>query len=341
MKKEAMLYERLEDGAVKCGLCAHRCRIEDGARGICRVRQNEGGTLQTLVYGEVIAQHVDPIEKKPLYHFLPGSTAYSIATVGCNFKCPFCQNWQISQASVDDGTVFGRRTFPPERVIREAVEAGCRSISYTYTEPTVFFEYALDTARLAREKGLTNTFVTNGYMTGEALDTIRPYFDGANVDLKSFSDEFYKKHCRATLAPVLESITRMRELGIWVEVTTLLVPGENDSEEELKNIARFIVKTDRNMPWHISRFHPDYQLTDRGPTPVDSLKIARDIGKAEGVRYVYLGNVLEGVDTRCPKCGHLLIQRGYFSPQAMDMEQGTCPSCAAEIAGVWATSESS
>jgi pyruvate formate lyase activating enzyme len=335
MKKEAMLYEALGGGKVQCNLCAHRCRISDSKTGICGVRRNDAGRLQTLVYAEAIANHVDPIEKKPLYHFLPGSYAYSIATVGCNFKCPFCQNWQISQASPKNMTVFGGRELTPERILREATESNCLSISYTYTEPTIFFEYAYDTARLAREKGLANTFVTNGYMTREALDAINPYLDGANVDLKSFREEFYEKNCKATLKPVLESIAYMRELGIWVEVTTLIVPGENDSEDELRDIARFIVKTDRDMPWHVSRFHPDYRLTDRGPTLLESLRLAQDIGKAEGVRYVYLGNVMEGVDTHCPGCGRPVIKRGYFSPESMEMQDGRCPSCATEIAGVW------
>ncbi len=335
MKKEAMLYDALDGDRVQCSLCAHRCRIADGKTGICGVRRNEGGKLQTLVYGDAIANHVDPIEKKPLYHFLPGSSAYSIATVGCNFKCPFCQNWQISQASPQSRAFFGGRELMPDRVIRETLENHCASISYTYTEPTVFFEYALDTAKLARENGLANTFVTNGYMTREALEAVHPYLDGANVDLKSFREEFYEKNCRATLKPVLESIRRMRGLGIWVEVTTLLVPGENDSEDELRDIARFIVQTDRDMPWHISRFHPDYRLTDRDPTPVESLRNAYDIGRTEGVRYVYLGNVLEGVDTLCPGCGQVVIKRGYFSPQSVSLDDGKCPSCAMEIAGVW------
>ncbi len=291
MKKEAMLYEKLDDNRVHCVLCAHQCRISSGGFGFCGVRQNVNGTLYTLVYGEVIASHSDPIEKKPLYHFLPGTWAYSIATVGCNFKCGFCQNWQISQMTKRDGSSLGGRDFPPEAVVRQARQSGCRSVAYTYTEPTIFFEYAYDTAVLARNAGLSNVFVTNGYMTRKALETIRPYLDAANVDLKSFRDEYYRKLCKARLQPVLETIKTMKEMGIWVEVTTLVVPQENDSVEELREIAAFIAGIGKDIPWHISRFFPSYEMADGGPTPVSKLKEAERIGRDLGLKHIHLGNV--------------------------------------------------
>jgi pyruvate formate lyase activating enzyme len=244
MTREAMLWSPAEGGKVECRLCSHRCVIAPGKSGVCGVRENRAGRLVTLVYGEVVAAHVDPIEKKPLYHFLPGSKALSIATAGCNFRCGFCQNWQISQAPRRKGGGVAGEPFAPAAVVRAALDQDCRSISYTYTEPTVFFEYAFDTAKLAREAGLANSFVTNGYMTAEALGTIRPYLDAANVDLKAFQDETYKKICGARLEPVLESIRLMREFGIWIEVTTLVVPGLNDGAEELAAIARFIASVD-------------------------------------------------------------------------------------------------
>ncbi|MBU0758913.1 MAG: AmmeMemoRadiSam system radical SAM enzyme [Candidatus Omnitrophica bacterium] len=296
MIKEAMFYEKLEGGKVRCGLCSHRCEILSGKFGICRVRKNQDGKLYTYAYGEVIASHVDPIEKKPLYHFLPGSFSYSIATAGCNFKCSFCQNWEISQAL---GIGEGRRVkgggyeLKPEEVIREAKKNKCKSISYTYTEPTIFFEYAYDTARLAKEAGLFNVFVTNGYITEEPLKAIRPYLDAANVDLKSFREDFYQEMCNAHLEPVLNSIKTMKRLGIWVEITTLVVTGRNDSEEEFKDIAEFITSVDSGIPWHISRFHPDFKYLEAEPTHVETLKRAKEIGRKAGLKYIHLGNVIE------------------------------------------------
>lgn len=334
MKKEALLYEKLEEKKVHCFLCAHQCKIADSKYGFCGVRKNEGGTLYTLVYADVIASHIDPIEKKPLYHFFPGSTSYSIATIGCNFHCGFCQNWEISQVSKRNGAGGGYE-LKPEEVVREAKKSKCKSISYTYTEPTIFFEYALDTAKLAKKEGLYNNFVTNGYMTKECLDMIKPYLDAANVDLKSFNDQFYKKICKAGLKPVLDSIEYMKKIGIWVEVTTLVVPRENDSEDELSQIAKFLANIDKNIPWHISRFHPQYNFTDNVPTPIETLKKAEEIGKKSGLRYVYLGNVLEDSNTYCPKCNTLLIKRTYMQAEAVNLRDGHCPSCSAEISGIW------
>ena len=334
MKKEAMLYKKLENQKVSCFLCSHRCMIGDSQYGVCGVRRNEKGTLFSYVYGEVIASHVDPIEKKPLYHFLPGSKSYSIATMGCNFRCGFCQNWEISQLSKRDGSLGGYE-LKPEEVVREAKKYGCKSISYTYTEPTIFFEYAYDTARIAKKEGIYNNFVTNGYMTKEALDAIESYLDAANVDLKSFRDEYYKTICMGRLQPVLDSIRYMRKLDIWVEITTLIIPGENDSEAELNDIAGFLAEVDKNMPWHISAFHPDYKFKDYSPTPIETLRKAKEIGKKNGLRYIYMGNVLEGGDTHCHNCNELLVKRSYFAPEVMNINAGKCPSCGTKIPGLW------
>jgi len=330
MIKEAMLYEELGDNLVHCYLCAHQCRIGSSKFGFCGVRQNAGGQLNTLVYAEAIAANVDPIEKKPLYHFFPGTASYSIATAGCNFKCGFCQNWQISQVSKKDGLEVGNSPgyeLLPEDIVKKAKASGSKSISYTYTEPTIFFEYAYETAKLAKKAGLYNIFVTNGYMTKEALETINPYLDAANVDLKSFREEFYTENCQGHLQPVLDSIKLMKDLGIWVEVTTLVIPGQNDSEEELKDIAQFIAGVGEEIPWHLSRFSPDYKFVDRDFTPLEILKKAYDIGKAAGLRYVYLGNVLEEVDTHCYNCGKSLVKRVGSGISENRIKNGKCSFC--------------
>lgn len=329
-----MLYRLLSGQKLSCFLCHHLCQIAEGKFGICGVRQNREGRLYTHVYGEVIAAHVDPIEKKPLYHFLPGTTSFSIATIGCNFRCPFCQNWQISQASKRKDEETRGHKLSPEEVVGLARSYGCRSISYTYTEPTIFFEYAYDCAKLAKEEGLANIFVTNGFMTGEALEAIDPYLDACNVDLKSFREDFYKKVCQAKLQPVLDSIRLMKKLGIWVEVTTLVVPGQNDGEAELRSIARFIAETDPSIPWHISRFHPDYQYTDTTATPLETLRQARSLGKEEGLHYIYIGNVLgESEDTLCPACGKPVIRRQGFHLSELNLKDSSCPGCGQSIIG--------
>jgi pyruvate formate lyase activating enzyme len=289
MKHSAEFFNQLDNGNVECFLCSHFCRIAPEKYGICRQRKNIGGDLYTYAYGEVVAANIDPIEKKPLYHFLPGTSAFSIATAGCNFKCGFCQNWQISQA--DENKTAAGKPFKPEDIVDAAIKSGCASIAYTYTEPTIFFEYSYDTAKLAREKGLKNVYVTNGYMSKEALDAISPYLDAANIDLKSFSDDFYINMCKARLQPVLDTIKRMKALGIWIEITTLLITGLNDSKEELEQAAGFIAGIDKKIPWHISRFHPDYMLRDISHTPIESMEKALRIGKDAGLKYVHLGNV--------------------------------------------------
>jgi len=333
--KEALLYEKLENKSVHCYLCSHHCRIADKKFGICGVRQNIEGVLYTHAYGKVIASHIDPIEKKPLYHFLPGSFSFSIATIGCNFRCGFCQNWQISQANFRDGN-SDQEELTPIQIVNEALENRCKSISYTYTEPTIFFEYALQIARLAKEKGLYNNFVTNGYMTKECLEMACGFLDAANVDLKFFTDDSYKRICAASLEPVLSSIRLMHEMGIWVEITTLVVPGENDSEKELKGIAEFIASVDKNMPWHVSRFHPDYKFTDHESTPEKTLKKAEELGYGAGLKYIYAGNVYGwGNDTNCPNCKKMLIKREAFNILEDNIRQGKCSFCNTAIPGVF------
>lgn len=335
MQKEGLLWERIDGGKVHCYLCAHDCRIAEAKYGVCGVRQNTGGILYTLSYGELVASHVDPIEKKPLYHFLPGSRSYSIATIGCNFKCGFCQNWQISQVSAAGNHLASSCKMLPEQIIEAAIINDCASISYTYTEPTIFFEYAFDTCLLAKKAGLANVFVTNGYLTRQALEMVSPYLNAANVDLKSFNEEFYHKNCKGHLQPVLDTIAAMKELGIWLEVTTLLIPGENDSSEELNEIANFLAGIDINIPWHISRFHPTYHFTDHESTPVDTLRRAREIGYRRGLRYIYLGNVPEGGNTYCPHCQKLVMERKYMGVEKQYVKDGCCLACNEALPGVW------
>ncbi|MDI6776681.1 MAG: AmmeMemoRadiSam system radical SAM enzyme [Syntrophales bacterium] len=336
MMREAMLYEKMDDGKVKCHLCSHRCRIVPSKRGICGVRENREGILYTLVYGMIVAENVDPIEKKPLFHLWPGSRSFSIATVGCNFRCSFCQNHDISQIPRETGNIAGRETSPVD-VVERAVRTGSRTIAYTYTEPTVFFEFAYDIARIAHERGLKNVFVTNGFMTEETLEVIAPYLDAANVDMKSFQDDFYKKRCGARLTPVLTSLRKMKSLGIWVEVTTLLIPGLNDSEEELRQIAEFIYSIGAETPWHISRFHPQYKMNTLPLTPVETIHQAARIGKACGLKYVYVGNVPgdEGEDTVCPHCGELLIDRYGFYIEKIRLQGSNCPQCGTALDGIF------
>lgn len=336
MLKEAMLYERIEGGRVRCGLCGHQCSIDDGKRGICGVRENRQGTLVSLVYGRTVAEHIDPIEKKPLYHFFPGSRVYSIGTVGCNFRCTFCQNSDISQyPRAHGGSIIGE-TRTPENIVEAAEKAGCTSIAYTYTEPTVFFEFAHDTAVLAQTKGIKNVFVSNGFMSEAAARKIAPVLHAINVDLKAFTPSFYKDLCGARLKPVLETIRRMNDLGVWVEVTTLVIPGLNDGEDELREMARFVRGVSETVPWHVTAFHPTYRLMDRPRTPVATLRRARQIGLEEGLCHVYEGNVAddEGSNTYCQGCGTAVIERTGFGYVRNHLNDGACPSCGKTLAGV-------
>ncbi len=336
--KEAMFYRPIEDGKVLCELCPHFCKLKEKQIGICGVRQNITGKLYSLVYGKPIAVHVDPIEKKPLFHVAPGSRSFSISTVGCNFHCKFCQNHDISQIESSNMIDRFNQEVSPERLVTMAKEASCISIAYTYTEPTIYFEYAYETAKIAHEHGLLNLFVTNGYINPEPLQFMKDYLDAANVDLKSFSEDFYKKLVGARLAPVLEALKLIKKLKIFVEITTLVIPGENDSEAELTAIASFI----RNelgveTPWHISRFYPHYRLMDHSSTPVSTLNRAREIGVAQGLRYVYLGNVpgSNTENTYCYNCGQLLIERYGYQVIQNKVDSGKCKFCGAKIDGLY------
>lgn len=332
---DALLYETVEDEKVRCNLCAHRCLIYEGRMGICQVRENREGKLYTLTYGHTISQHVDPVEKKPLYHFYPGTRAYSMATPGCNFRCGWCQNWQIAQMPREGGMTTGQAATPAE-IVASARRTNCRSIAYTYTEPTIFFEYAYDIARQAHQANIANIYVTNGYMTREMLDMFRPYLDGANVDLKGFRDETYRKHVGARLQPILDNLKYMKELGIWVEVTTLIIPGLNDDEAELKEAAQFIAtELGPETPWHISRFFPAYKMRDVSPTPVATLQKAQALGRTAGLRYTYIGNAPGEENTYCHQCQALLVRRSGFSIlKSYVTPDETCPDCGAPVDGV-------
>jgi pyruvate formate lyase activating enzyme len=350
---EALFYEQRPDGRVLCTLCPHDCLIHEGGRGACAVRYNHAGRLYTLVYDKVVAREINPIEKKPLFHFFPGSTAYSISTVGCNLRCSFCQNWQISQwpkdhlakhIEADEEQAMEpicpqlaamEREIPgeavtPEQLVKAARDTGCLSMSYTFTEPTIFYELAYDTAVLAREEGLKNTFVTNGFINEAPLRELATVLDAANVDLKFFKEQSYRRVSRARLAPILDAIRLYHELGVWVEVTTLVIPGLNDSDDELTQIAAFIHSVDPAIPWHVTQYYPTYRMLDRPPTPVATVRRAREIGKQIGLRYVYEGDV----NTYCYQCQALLIGRFGFHVGSNHMKDGGCPDCGAPIDGI-------
>jgi len=334
--KEAVLWEPAEGKKVRCNLCNFRCLIDDGKLGHCCVRKNIDGTLYSLNYDKVCAANADPIEKKPLFHFQPGSASFSIACIGCNFRCSFCQNWQISQAALEGGLVEGAEV-SPQQIVTAALHGRCKSIAYTYTEPTIFMELCAETGKLAKQKGLTNVFVSNGYMTIEAVDFVKDWLDGINVDLKSFSDDYYRTLCKARLQPVLDTIKYIaKETNIWLEVTTLIVPSQNDSEEELRKIADFIVnEAGPDVPWHISRFIPQYKYLDSHPTPIATIELAERIGKEAGLHYVYPGNVpgSKSESTFCHNCGKLLIERQGYRIAENLIEDSRCPSCDTPIPG--------
>lgn len=333
--KEALFYEKLKKQKIRCFLCAHCCIVSDGKRGKCGVRENRKGILYSLVYGRIISMNVDPIEKKPLFHFYPTSTSFSIATVGCNFKCGHCQNYDISRYPKEHDDVPGE-DISPEHVVNAAEKSGCKSISYTYTEPTIFLEFAYDCARIAHKRGIKNVFVSNGYTGPEAVKAIAPYLDGINIDLKG-DDEFYKKLCGARLQPVLDTIRLMKNLGVWVEVTTLIIPSYNDSDKTLKGIAEFIKSVDPAIPWHVTQFYPTYELLDQPRTPLKTLRRARDIGLKTGLKYVYEGNVPGegGENTYCPDCGGLNIKRYGFYIKENKIINAHCYKCNTRIEGIF------
>ncbi len=331
-----ILVERQPAGAVRCNVCAHRCLVRPGRFGICHVRVNRDGVLETLAYGQIVAAALDPIEKKPLFHVEPGSRAWSIATPGCPFHCTFCQNWQIAQGP-RLGSRFSTHVTPPGEVVEEALEADADSIAYTYVEPTVFLEYALDVGRLAREAGLRNLFITDGYATPEAVGLLASVIDAANVDLKSFDDRFYRRMCGARLQPVLDGVVAMREAGIFLELTTLVIPGHNDDDANVRALTRWIVDhVGPETPWHVSRFYPAYELLDVPPTPVESLRRAAAIGRESGLAHVYIGNApeLQAEDTHCAGCGAIVIERHGYRVRNHLRPDATCRGCGRRLAGI-------
>lgn len=332
---EAALYEQLDQGRVQCHLCAHHCTISPGRHGLCQVRLNEQGRLYSLVYGQAVSVGVDPIEKKPLYHFYPGAQAFSVGTPGCNFRCGWCQNADISQRPRERAMPLTRE-LPPAQIVDQARRTGCHIIAYTYNEPTIFYEYARDTARLARQAGMANVFVTNGFMSERMLADIDGWLDAANVDLKSFSDKVYRDHVGARLDPVLRNLNILKQMGVWLEVTTLLIPGLNDGAEELTELAGFIAdRLGAATPWHISRFFPAFEWTDTPPTSLDNMHKALQIGERAGLRNIYLGNVGSESNLLCSNCGRPLIRRGgYGLLQNNITSDQACPNCGQPVAGV-------
>jgi len=330
-------------GFIECLACNHRCKIAEEKTGICGVRKNEKGELKLLVYGKAAAQNLDPIEKKPLYHFYPGTNVFSIGTMGCNFSCTFCQNWDIAQFHKDHSTEeienAGEDLFP-EDIVNFCLERDIPSVSFTYNEPGIFFEYAYDVAKLAHKKGLKTVYVSNGFETQEALSKILPYLDAINIDLKSFQDEYYRKICGGRIEPVKENIKWCWDKGMWVEITTLVVTNKNDTEEELRDIAEFLAGISPNIPWHISRYHPAYMMEEPS-TPVEILEKAYDIGKKAGLRYVYVGNVVlpEKENTYCPKCGECVIERIGYSVNNL-LKGNKCGECGEVIFGRFSLSPS-
>lgn len=340
MSQKAWLSKELKNGKVLCETCSQACVLSEGEYGICGVRQVLNGELQLLVYGVAAAVNVDPVEKKPMFHFLPKTRAFSVGTVGCNFSCKFCQNYTISQYPKEHKHEIVGHKISPQQIVKLALENGCNSIAYTYNEPVVFFEYTYDIAKLAHEKGLKNIYVTSGYETHKIIDLLQPYIDGMNIDIKSFSNEFYKEICGARLKPVLDTVKYAHEKGIWVEITTLLIEGKNDSDEEIRSIARFIAEIDSSIPWHLSAFHPMYKMLDVPRTPESTLLRAYKIGQEEGLKYLYVGNVdnEDYESTYCPECKKKVIDRsgniGQFVTNKLD-ENGTCPYCSYKLEGVW------
>ncbi|MFA6992481.1 MAG: AmmeMemoRadiSam system radical SAM enzyme [Candidatus Gracilibacteria bacterium] len=356
--KKAVLYKKLKNESVQCLACRKKCFVAAGHEGICGVRRNIGGDLYLMVYGKAVAINTDPIEKKPLYHFLPGSQIFSFGTIGCNFRCSFCQNWDISQTlnlirgkkidesarekSFEEAFNEGRDLMPKEAV-EYCEKNNIPSIAYTYNEPTIFSEYAHDTGVLARKIGIKNVYVSNGFESDECLEYMKDFCDAINIDIKSFSEDFYVNTCGGTLRGVLETVEKAWKMGFWIEITTLVIPGLNDSDEELRSIAKFLAGISKDIPWHVTAFHPDYKMTEKKATPPKTLESAYKIGVAAGLKYVYVGNIRGGLwneSTFCPKCGKLLVERDGMSCLSNNIKvdarrHGKCPDCGEKIAGVW------
>lgn len=331
---EAKLYVKESHKKVLCQLCPHYCKIEDGKKGICQVRENRGGKLYSLVYGKSIVQHVNSIEKKPLYHFYPGSKTYSIATEGCNFNCKYCLNWELSQNKLEK-IQLTKYENTPKMVHLKALESGCKSVAFTYVEPTIFFEYAYDICLLNHEAGLMNVFKSNGFMSREMLELMLPLLDAVNIDIKSFRDSSYRQF-GGRLQPVLDSLKWMKQSKIWIEISTLLVPGINDSAAEIRDIANFIfTELGEDTPWHILRFFPAYKMSDVPPTPLETLELTKQIGRSVGLNYIYFSNLIQKgqQDTFCPACNHLILQRTGHRLQKKNINGNTCPNCNYSIAG--------
>lgn len=329
---KAMFYEKLKNNYVRCDLCPNYCVLKENEIGICGVRQNIGGELYTLVYNKPVAIHVDPIEKKPLYHFYPGTKILSIATVGCNLRCNFCQNWTISQSRPNETTAYQATA---EQIIAMAKEYDCQSIAFTYTEPTIFYEYMLDIAKLAKKEGLKTVLVTCGYINEKPLRELAKYIDAANIDLKGFSEEFYSTYTTGSLQPVLNTLRIAKEEGMFFEITNLVIPQANDDPVLIRAMCKWIKENvGDEYPLHFSRFFPQYKLTNRPPTPVKTLEMAYDIAREEGLKYVYIGNVGNiGEDTFCPNCRKLLIDRSGYSVEEINIKNGKCKFCGEEIFG--------
>ncbi len=341
--RKARFYSKT-NGFVRCTACRHSCILRNGQVGVCGVRANIDNSLYSLVYGKPLAIHIDPIEKKPLFHFLPSSRALSIGTFGCNFSCLFCQNHEMSQGVKNKPLkeVIGiidrySENLDPEEIVDMALMNNVEVIAYTYNEPTVFAEYFLDTARIAKRKGIKNVLVSNGYFSYNLLRRIVKVIDAVNIDLKSINPDFYRRIVGANLEYVLRNISLLKKY-LWVELTTLIIPGENDGEQELRAIAKWIYSLDPNIPWHISRFFPFYKMMDKNSTPIDTLFNAYNIAKSEGLRHVYIGNYpSDKENTYCPKCGALLIERSMYNVRIvdLDLEKGICKKCGEKISGVW------
>lgn len=333
--KEALYYKKLKNNIVNCNLCPTNCVIKPDNFGDCGARKNIDGTLYSLVYAKLASVSIDPIEKKPLYHFLPGSHSLSIGTLGCNLHCLHCQNYDISQSKADQ---FIGKEVEPKELIETAIKNSCKSISYTYNEPTIFYEYVIETAKLARKKGIKNIMVTNGYINKEPLQELYPLIDAANIDLKSIDEDFYKKVCSVRLNPILESIKEIKKIGTWIELTNLIIPGYNDSKQQIEKLVKWVKENvGTRVPLHFSAFYPTYKLLDAERTPPETLLKAKEIAKKQGLKYIYLGNTSlpDAGTTYCPKCSKPLIERGWFEVKTNLVKNNKCPYCKEKIDGVF------